>query len=126
MKRFTTWAAIASLLASGAVGCGGAAGTGPGGNVVIDKVTGKPVVDSKGNVISVDAVNKFKTGLEAMAQHDKANDWNDAACDATAEMFLDAATEQGDKEFSEAFDNCNRASHVMLCWSCQSSSSVWF
>lgn len=106
MKRFTTWTAIAALLASAAVGCGGSTGgTGPDGNTAVDKVTGKPVVDSKGNAISIDAANKFKTGLEAMSQHDKANDWNDAACEATAEMFLDAAKEQGDKEFSEAVYN---------------------
>src|SRR5689334_1887865 len=103
MKRFTTWAAIASLLATAAVGCGGTTGgTGPDGKTAVDKVTGKPVIDSKGNAISIDAANKFKTGLETMAQHDKANDWNDAACESTAEMFLDAAKEQGDKEFSEA------------------------
>jgi cytochrome c-type biogenesis protein CcmH/NrfG len=105
MKRITTWAAIASLLASAAVGCGGGGGTGPTGPHAIDKTTGKAITDSKGNAISVDAANKFKSGLDAMAQHDKANDWNDASCESTAELFLDAAKEQGDKQFSEAIYN---------------------
>jgi cytochrome c-type biogenesis protein CcmH/NrfG len=106
MKRITTWAAIASLLASAAVGCGGGGGgTGPTGPHAIDKTTGKAITDSKGNAISIDAANKFKSGLDAMAQHDKANDWNNASCESTAELFLDAAKEQGDKQFSEAIYN---------------------
>lgn len=105
MKKLTYWTAIASLLASAAVGCGGTPGGGPTGPHAIDKTTGRVATDGKGNAISIDAAAKFKQGLDAMAQHDKANDWNDAACESTAEMFLDAAKEQGDKEFSEATYN---------------------
>ena len=70
-------AAVAALVSVTAVGCGGGGGTGPSGPVAKDPTTGKAVTDSKGNAISIDAANKFKSGLEAMAQHDKADDWND-------------------------------------------------
>lgn len=109
MRRMTTWTAIVALLSATAVSCGGGPGTGPGGPVAKDPTTGKAVTDSKGNAISIDAANKFKTGLEAMAQHDKANDWNEAACEQTAQLFLDAAKEQGDKTFAEAIYNAGLA-----------------
>ncbi len=105
MKRFSAYASIVALCAIAAIGCGGGGGTGPSGTVVKDPVTGKPLTDSKGNSISVDAANKFKTGLETMAKHDKAGDWNESTCDETAKLFLDAADEQGDKTFSEAIYN---------------------
>lgn len=109
MKRFSTYASIAALCAVAAIGCGGGGGTGPSGTVVKDPVTGKPLTDSKGNAISVDAANKFKTGLETMTKHDKAGDWNDSICEETAKLFLDAADEQGDKTFSEAIYNAGLA-----------------
>lgn len=109
MKRFSAYASIVALCAIAAIGCGGGGGTGPSGTVVKDPVTGKPLTDSKGNAISVDAANKFKTGLETMAKHDKAGDWNESTCDETAKLFLDAADEQGDKTFSEAIYNAGLA-----------------
>lgn len=109
MKRFSAYASIVALCAIAAIGCGGGGGTGPSGTVVKDPVTGKPLTDSKGNSISVDAANKFKTGLETMAKHDKAGDWNESTCDETAKLFLDAADEQGDKTFSEAIYNAGLA-----------------
>jgi tetratricopeptide (TPR) repeat protein len=108
MKRITTLAAVAALLSATAIGCGGG-GSGPSGPVAKDPTTGKAVTDSKGNAISIDAANKFKSGLEAMAQHDKAGDWNDAACTQTAELFLGAAKEQGGSTFSEAIYNAGLA-----------------
>jgi tetratricopeptide (TPR) repeat protein len=51
------------------------------------------------------AADKFKGGLDALVQHDKAGDWNDATCTAVAQMFLDAAKEQGSKDFNEALYN---------------------
>lgn len=90
----------AALLAWG-VGCGGNEGTKP-------KTPGGPA-DGQGNQVSAAAANKFNAGLEALAQHDKANDWNDATCVQTAQLFLDAAKEQGDKQFNEAIYNAGLA-----------------
>lgn len=84
----------AALLAWGA-GCGG------GAEAVKPKTPTGPA-DGNGNAVSQAAVNKFNTGIEALAQHDKANDWSDATCTTTAQLFLDAAKEQGDKQFNEA------------------------
>ena len=92
---------LATLL--GGAGCGGGSGagaTGPGGKGGIKAGSGA-------NVSSA-AANKFKAGLDSLAQHDKANDWSDASCTATAGLFLDAAKEQGDK-FSEATYNAGLA-----------------
>src|SRR5262249_6583750 len=58
---------------------------------------------------SAAAANKFNAGLEALAQHDKANDWSDPVCVSTAQLFLDAAKEQGDKQFNEALYNAGLA-----------------
>ncbi len=77
-----------------AVGCGG-------GNAST-KVKAAGASENKGPQISQVAANKFKSGLEALVQHDKAGDWNDATCTSVAQMFLDAAKEQGDKQFNEA------------------------
>lgn len=91
----------AALLAWG-VGCGGGnEGTKP-------KVPGGPA-DGNGNQVSQAAANKFKAGLEALGQHDKANDWTDAVCVATAQLFLDAAKEQTDRQFNEAIYNAGLA-----------------
>ena len=65
--------------------------------------------EGNGPQVSQAAANKFKTGLEAMVQHDKANDWSDAVCTSTAQLFLDAAKEQGDKQFNEAIYNAGLA-----------------
>ena len=42
-------------------------------------------------------------------QHDKAGDWTDATCASTAQIFLDAAKEQGDTAFNEALYNAGLA-----------------
>lgn len=85
---------IAAALLAWGVGCGGNQDTKP-------KTPSGPT-DGGGNTVSQAAANKFNAGLEALAQHDKANDWTDAVCVATAQLFLDAAKEQGDKQFNEA------------------------
>jgi len=97
---------VAAALLVWATGCSSTTADGPGG-----KVPGKPTgpVDSKGNEVSAAAVNKFNTALEAMAQHDKAGDWNEASCTASAAAFVDAAKEQGDKTFGEALYNAGLA-----------------
>jgi tetratricopeptide (TPR) repeat protein len=103
MKRITAFAATAGLLL--AAGCGGSVSS----TTHAKDPTGKTITDSKGNAVSVEAANRFKAGLQTMAQHDKAGDWNEATCSSTAEMFLDAAKEQGDKTFAEAIYNAGLA-----------------
>jgi Flp pilus assembly protein TadD len=91
----TTSISLAAALLLWAVGCGkNAEAPGP-------KTPSGPS-DSSGNAVSQAAANKFNSGLEALVQHDKANDWSDAICVSTAQLFLDAAKEQGDKQFNEA------------------------
>jgi tetratricopeptide (TPR) repeat protein len=93
IKRLEALVAVAVL--GMAVGCGGAV-------PVAKDATGDTVKDSGGAAVSAAAANKFKSALDAMTQHDTANDWSDATCTATAQMFLDAAKEQTDKQFGEA------------------------
>jgi tetratricopeptide (TPR) repeat protein len=94
----------AALLAAltGAAGCGGAKDS-------VKAATPSGPTDSSGNAVSKAALDKFNGGLEALAAHDKANDWNDATCTSTAQMFLDAAKEQGAKSFNEALYNAGLA-----------------
>ena len=99
--KTTTMITATALLALGA-GCGG----GPDA-VKVKGPTGP--ADSNGNAVSVAAANKFNAGLEALVQHDKASDWSDATCTQVAQLFLDAAKEQGDKNFNEAIYNAGLA-----------------
>jgi Tfp pilus assembly protein PilF len=93
---------LATLLLAIAAGCGGASADGPGAK------GGKGGIKTgSGQGVSQAAANKFKSGLDAMAQHDKANDWNEASCTATAQLFLDAADEGGG--FAEAHYNAGLA-----------------
>lgn len=105
MKRLSILLATTAIAA--ALGCGGGA-TGSGGKGAVDPKTGAVITDSKGNAVSVAAANKYKDGLETFAKHDKAGDWNEAACEETAKVFLDAADEQ-DKKFLEAVYNAGVA-----------------
>jgi Tfp pilus assembly protein PilF len=108
MKRITGIGLL--ILSALTFGCGGGAGgTGPGGTPAKDP-TGKALTDSKGNALSEPAAQKFKLGLDALAQHDKAKDWADATCESTAQLFIDAAKEQ-DKPFAEAQYNAGLAYH---------------
>ncbi len=99
MKRFSMMTAGVALAL--VVGCGGGAASGPPAK----GADGKTVKDSHGQDVSQAAASKFKQGLDAMVAHDKANDWSDATCTSTAQLFLDAAKEQGDKTFAEAIYN---------------------
>ncbi len=96
---------VAAALLVWATGCSSGT-TGPGGKTP-GGATGP--TDSKGNAVSAAAVNKFNGALDTMAQHDKAGDWNEASCTATATMFVEAAKEQGDKTFGEALYNAGLA-----------------
>ncbi|AKT41633.1 tetratricopeptide repeat protein [Chondromyces crocatus] len=101
-----TLATITTILGVAfAIGCGGGGAT----SAPAKDAAGKGVIDGKGNAVSVEAANKFKAGLQAIAQHDRSNDWNDGACQSTADLFLTAAKEQGDRTFSEALYNAGLA-----------------
>jgi len=90
MKTTTKLAAAVAIL-TWAVGCGGD-----------DAKQGKTPVGADGKPqVSAAAANKFKEGLSQLEAHDKANDWSEATCTATAQLFLDAAKEQSG-QFSEA------------------------
>lgn len=105
MKRMTGIGLV--LAAALAFGCGPSGGAG-GGTPAKDP-TGKTLTDSKGNALTEPAATKFKQGLDTLAQHDKAKNWDEAACNATADIFIEAAKEQGDKTFTEAYYNAGLA-----------------
>ncbi|MBK8251493.1 MAG: hypothetical protein IPK82_02350 [Polyangiaceae bacterium] len=107
MKRITSIGIF--VLSALAFGCG-PSGSGPGGGTPAKDPTGKALTDSKGNALSAPAAEKFKSGLDALAQHDKTKDWSDATCESTAQLFLEAAKEQ-EKPFSEAYYNAGLAYH---------------
>lgn len=98
MKRITTlgMAVVTALL----FGCGPSGG-GPGGGPAAKDPTGKTITTGSGQAVSETAATKFKQGLDQLAQHDKAKDWDEASCTSTSQLFLDAASEQG-KPFAEA------------------------
>ena len=105
MKRITSIGLF--LISALAFGCG-PSGSGPGGGAGAKDPSGKAITDSKGNPIPVEAANKFKQGLDSLAQHDKAKDWDEATCTSTAQIFLDAAKEH-EKPFAEALYNAGLA-----------------
>ena len=65
--------------------------------------TGKPAEINK------DAQDKFFAAIETFNGHDKAGDWNDAACADTANRFKQAAAEQKGGKFPEATFNAGLA-----------------
>jgi Tfp pilus assembly protein PilF len=104
MNRNSAFSA-AVLLVFAAVGCGGGNTSGSGA-----KAPGQG--GKKADNIVAEAKNKFDEALKAMVAHDKANDWNEAACTQTADEFKKAAEEQKngakedkDKAFAEAIYN---------------------
>jgi tetratricopeptide (TPR) repeat protein len=98
-KSMITAAALLTWVAGCSAGPGGPEGPGA------KDARGNTIKDSQGNAVTVEAANKFNTGLEAMAQHDRASDWSEATCTATAQIFVEAAKEQGDRTFGEALYN---------------------
>jgi tetratricopeptide (TPR) repeat protein len=98
MKRITT---ILSLLLVTACG-GGGGGEGP-------KTPSKPGGPATpAEEVNKDAQAKFNAALDALVEHDKANDWNDANCSAVAKMFDDAVAAQKGK-FAQATFNAGLA-----------------
>jgi len=104
MKRIGYCVACSVLFAL--VGCGGSA-----------SVTAKTPGDVKGEAgapkpVAEGAKNAYNDALQGMVAHDKANDWTDATCSATASAFLDAAKTQKSqmsRDFPEAIYNAGLA-----------------
>jgi len=100
---------VMTLLAAGALtsaGCGGGGKepetpAGKGGEAGPKTATGTTVTKA--------AEDKFNDALEAFNAHDKANDWNDAACSDMASKFQAAASEQKGGKFPEATYNAGLA-----------------
>ena len=65
--------------------------------------------DATGETVTKAASDKFKDALDAFNAHDKANDWNDAACADMASKFSAAASEQKGGKFPEATYNAGLA-----------------
>lgn len=105
MKRISTigLAVVSALL----FGCG-PSGTGAGGGPAAKDPSGKTVTTGKGDAVTEPAATKFKQGLDMLAQHDKAKDWDETSCTATAQIFGEAVKEQG-KPFAEAEYNAGLA-----------------
>ncbi len=103
MKKHFFGNALLALLTL-AAGCGGGGGKGP------ETPTGpsKPKVDETPKV-SVEAGKKFDNALDAFNAHDKANDWNEAACSEVAKKFEVAHDEEKTRQFSEATFNVGLA-----------------
>jgi len=88
MQLTSALALVAAAVLS--LGCGAAGASGPGAK----DATGNTIKTSEGKAVSVAAANKFKSGLSQLQRHDKANDWTDATCNATAKLFMESDSEQ--------------------------------
>jgi tetratricopeptide (TPR) repeat protein len=104
MKRITSIGLV--IVSALAFGCG-PSGSGPGGGPAAKDPTGKTLTDHSGGSIPQPAADKFKAGLDALAQHAKAKDWDEASCTSTANIFLDASKEKD--KFTEAYYNAGLA-----------------
>jgi tetratricopeptide (TPR) repeat protein len=102
MKRIAGFTAPVLCLALAACG-GGGGGEGP-------KTPSKPTGPSgpPQEEVSKDAQAKFNAALDAFVEHDKANNWNDAACAQVAKMFDDAVAAQKGR-FAQATFNAGLA-----------------
>ncbi len=87
------------------VGCGGGSPTPPAKTPGTAKAGPEPVPVAVGAV----AGEKFQVALDAFLAHDKANDWNDAACSDVAKKFEAAYDQEKSRKFSEATFNAGMA-----------------
>jgi tetratricopeptide (TPR) repeat protein len=95
---------VMGILASAAlsqVGCGG----GKEPETPVGKAGPTGPKTAAGETVTKAAEDKFNDALEAFNAHDKANDWNDAACSDMASKFSAAASEQKGGKFPEATYN---------------------
>jgi tetratricopeptide (TPR) repeat protein len=110
MMRFTTLAALALVMA--AAGCGGGGGGATGGKDVLSPKERSGLKDRTGQHVSVAAKQNYDQALEEFTANDKKGDWNESKCQAVAEMFLKANSEQkaaAGKQLAEAIYNAGLA-----------------
>jgi tetratricopeptide (TPR) repeat protein len=95
--------AIVALLLTAA--CGGGGGEGP---KVAGKGGGGAGAGTPPEEVSKDAQAKFNAALDSFVEHDKANNWDDAACASVAKLFDDAVASQKGR-FAQATFNAGLA-----------------
>jgi tetratricopeptide (TPR) repeat protein len=100
----TTFTILLAGAAATMIACGG--DNKPDPKTPVAAGTGKT---TEGPAVSAAAQNKFQTALDAFVEHDKKNDWNDAACADVAKRFEEAATEQTGGKLPEATFNAGLA-----------------
>jgi tetratricopeptide (TPR) repeat protein len=84
-----------------------------GGSASVSTKAKSPSSGSTGTpkeAVSAEVTKGYNDALQMLVQHDKANDWNDAACTQVAKLFLDAASQQKSKgDLPEAVYNAGLA-----------------
>jgi Tfp pilus assembly protein PilF len=106
MKRNLFNLVLTSCLALSAAACGGGAAEGKGA----ESAKGGPgPKTANGENLNKAAQDRFQAALEVFASHDKAGDWNEAACSDVASKFKGAASEQKSGKFPEATFNAGLA-----------------
>jgi len=103
MKHNRITSVLFSSLFATLVACGGGGGTEGPKTPVKGAGAGTPVEE-----VSKDAQAKFNAALEAFIEHDKANDWNDAACASVSKLFDEAVSSQKGR-FAQATFNAGLA-----------------
>ena len=88
-----------SVLLTALIGCGG--GT-PESKTAAAKKKGHT---TELKPVAAEAAREFNDALQSMVAHDKANDWNEAACSEVVKKFEDAHDEEKSRQFSEATFN---------------------
>jgi tetratricopeptide (TPR) repeat protein len=103
--KFRTLSTLGFVSVVTLAACGGGGAEAGGG---VKAPTSGPK-SASGDTISKAAEDSFKTALDAFIAHDKAGDWNDAACTDVASRFQSAAREQKSGKFPEATFNAGLA-----------------
>ncbi|WP_394831860.1 hypothetical protein LVJ94_35625 [Pendulispora rubella] len=106
-RKVKTLVALAALVVgSFTVGCGGGA---KGEGAKSPDTAKGPTTPGKPAEVNKEAQDKFFAAIEVLNGHDKAGNWNDAACQETANLFKAAAAEQKGGKFPEATFNAGLA-----------------
>jgi tetratricopeptide (TPR) repeat protein len=94
------------------VGCGGAGAGGSGKASTLPPAQRSGNTSASGAEISKAAAQGYKEALGAFVAHDRAYDWNEAACKSTAESFVSVSKQQesdSGKPLPEALYNAGLA-----------------
>lgn len=95
MRKMVAFLELGAVLVAG-TGCGGA-----NARVAVDATGGK-VVGVGSAPVEKKALDRFNAALDALNEHDRANDWSDASCADVAKMFEAAVSSQSTKKLPEA------------------------